>query len=432
MQKVDICLIKEGMKKIHKYCLFLLCIILMSCQNQGNKKDILISTENNSQKISKPQTPIMGWSSWNNFHVDINEDIIKAQADYMLSSGMADAGYSYVNIDDGFFGGRDNEGNLLVHKERFPNGMKVISDYIHSKELKAGIYSDAGINTCASYWDKDTIGAGSGLLGHDRKDLKLMLKDWNYDFIKVDWCGGDWLGLDEETRYTQIANVIKDIKPNTVYNICRWEFPGKWALQIADSWRISGDISNEFHSILHIIDLNADLWKYASPGHVNDMDMLQVGRGMSYEEDKTHFSMWCMMSSPLLAGNDLRSMSEETIEILTNKEIIALNQDPLVYQARRLVDNGDLEVWAKPLIHTMSGKVAVALLNRSNKTETITFDLDTVGIDIAKGYTYRDLWAKKDYEKTNEKSLSFKVPKHGVVVLKIEGTSKPFNVFQNK
>jgi hypothetical protein len=415
-----------------RYSLILSVLFLLSCQNQDTKKDVQISNNNNSQEIYKPQTPIMGWSSWNNFHVDINEEIIKAQADYMVSSGMADVGYAYVNIDDGFFGGRDSQGDLLVHKERFPNGMKVVSDYIHSKGLKAGIYSDAGINTCASQWDKDTIGVGSGLMGHDRKDLKLMLKDWNYDFIKIDWCGGDWLGLDEETRYTQIANVINDIKPNTVYNICRWEFPGKWALQIADSWRISGDISNEFNSISHIIDLNADLWKYASPGHVNDMDMLQVGRGMSYVEDKTHFSMWCMMNSPLLAGNDLRSMSDETIEILTNKEIIALNQDPLVYQARRLVDNGDLEVWAKPLISTMSGKVAVALLNRSDNTESISFDLDTVGIDFTKEYTYRDLWAKKDFDKTNEKSLSFEVPKHGVVVLLIEGVSKPFNVFQNK
>ncbi|TXD46451.1 glycoside hydrolase family 27 protein [Polaribacter sp. IC073] len=402
----------------------------MSCQNSGNTKDI--QNEKNSKETLKPQTPIMGWSSWNNFHVNINEEIIKGQADFMVSSGMAAAGYSYVNIDDGFFGGRDSEGNLLVHPERFPNGMKVISDYIHSKGLKAGIYSDAGINTCGSQWDKDTISVGSGLLGHDRKDLKLMLKDWNYDFIKIDWCGGDWLGLDEETRYTQIANIINEMKPNTVYNICRWKFPGKWALQIADSWRISGDISNEFHSILNIIDLNADLWKYASPGHVNDMDMLQVGRGMSFEEDKTHFSMWSMMNSPLLAGNDLREMSQQTIDILTNKEIIALNQDPLVYQARRLVDHGDLEVWAKPLVSTMSGKVAVTLLNRSNETKTMSFDLDTVGIDVAEGYAYRNIWAKKDFEKSNQKSLSFEVAPHGVVVLTIDGISKPFNVFQNK
>lgn len=413
-----------------KYGLLLLVVFLSSCKVKETQQIVLHPAK--SLGVQKPQTPIMGWSSWNNFHVNINEEVIKAQADFMVSSGMAAAGYSYVNIDDGFFGGRDKQGDLVVHKERFPNGMKVIADYIHSKGLKAGIYSDAGINTCASHWDKDTIGVGSGLMGHDRKDLKLMLKDWNYDFIKVDWCGGDWLGLDVETRYTQIANIIKEIKPNTVFNICRWQFPGTWALQIADSWRISGDISNEFNSILHIIDLNADLWKYASPGHVNDMDMLQVGRGMSYEEDKTHFSMWSMMNSPLLAGNDLRSMSDQTIAILTNKEIIALNQDPLVYQARRLVDNGDLEVWAKPLISTMSGKVAVALLNRSNKAATISFDLNTVGIDASKGYTYRDLWAKKDFERSEKKTLSFEVPKHGVVVLTVDGTSKPFNIFQNK
>ncbi|WP_240915518.1 glycoside hydrolase family 27 protein [Polaribacter sp. 20A6] len=417
---------------MNKYFLFLSLIVLASCKMQEQTNDAISSHKNNTQETSKPQTPIMGWSSWNNFHVDINEEIIKAQADYMVSSGMADAGYSYVNIDDGFFGGRDEKGNLLVHKERFPNGMKVVSDYIHSKGLKAGIYSDAGINTCASHWDRDTIGVGGGLLGHDRKDLKLMLKDWNYDFIKIDWCGGDWLGLDEETRYTQIANVIKEVKPNTVYNICRWEFPGTWVLQIADSWRISGDISNEFSSILHIIDLNADLWRYSGPGHVNDMDMLQVGRGMSFEEDKTHFSMWAMMNSPLLAGNDLRDMSQQTIDILTNKEIIALNQDPLVYQARRLIDHGDLEVWAKPLVSTMSGKVAVTLLNRSNEIANISFDLDQVGLDASKGYTFRDVWAKKDYDKTTTETWTFEVAPHGVVVLTIDGTSKPFNVFQNK
>jgi alpha-galactosidase len=415
-----------------KYYLILAIIVLASCKNQEKGMYSPSLNSSSSHDISKPQTPIMGWSSWNNFHVDINEEVIKAQADFMVSTGMADVGYAYVNIDDGFFGGRDENGHLLVHPERFPNGMKVISEYIHSKGLKAGIYSDAGINTCASHWDKDTIGVGSGLMGHDRKDLKLMLNDWNYDFIKVDWCGGDWLGLDEEIRYTQIANIIKEIKPNTVFNICRWEFPGEWALQIADSWRISGDISNEFSSILHIIDLNADLWKYASPGHVNDMDMLQVGRGMSYEEDKTHFTMWSMMNSPLLAGNDLRDMTQETIDILTNKEIIALNQDPLVYQARRLVDDGDLEVWAKPLISTMSGKVAVTLLNRSTKTETMSFDLNTVGLDHTEGYSYRNLWAKKDFDKTTKDSLSFEVPPHGVVVLSLKGTAKPFNIFQNK
>jgi hypothetical protein len=162
------------------------------------------------------------------------------------------------------------------------------------------------------------------------------------------------------------------------------------------------------------------------------MDMLQVGRGMTYEEDKSHFSMWSMMCSPLLAGNDLTTMSKQTFQILTNKEIIALNQDPLVYQARRLKDYGDLEVWAKPLISTVSGEVAVALLNRSARTAAIRFNVDSVGIDSKKGYSYRDLWRHKDFALTNSKELIFDVPSHGIVVLRLHGTARPINVFQFK
>lgn len=394
---------------------------------------LLISCNTSDTSINdKPKPPIMGWASWNNYTININEDIIKSQADAMVKTGLKDAGYTFINTDDGFFGGRDKQGNLLVHKERFPNGMKSLAKYIHSKGLKAGIYSDAGSNTCASYWYKDTIGAGMGLYGHDKKDLQLFLKEWNYDFIKVDWCGGEWLGLDEETRFTQISKQIKSIKPETVYNICRWKFPGKWATQIADSWRISGDITNEFNSILHIIDLNADLWKYASQGHYNDMDMLQVGRGMSYEEDKTHFTMWAIMHSPLILGNDLTNMSKETIEIITNKDIIALNQSAFVYQARRLIDFGEQEVWAKPLISTMSGEVVVTLLNRSKDTETISFDLKSVGLDASKSYTIKDLWSKEVFSTSSEIKITRKVKGHGVVVLKIKGTSLPFNVYQYK
>ncbi len=377
-------------------------------------------------------TPIMGWASWNNYHVNITENIIKSQADAMILSGLKKAGYKYINIDDGFFGGRDSLGNLLSHKKRFPSGMKALSDYIHKKGLKAGIYSDAGINTCASYWDNDTIGVGCGLYGHDKQDLELFLKKWNYDFIKIDWCGGEWLGLDEQKRYTEIGKYIKELKPQAKYNICRWEFPGIWATQIADSWRISGDISNEFESILNIIDLNADLWKYASKGHYNDMDMLQVGRGMSYEEDKTHFTMWAVMHSPLLLGNDLTKISKETLEIVTNKDIIALNQSPFVYQARRLVDYGDEEVWAKPLVSTISGDVAVILLNRSESEQEIHFDLKSVGIDATKGYTIKDLWTKEEFKKSASEEISRKVAGHGVVVLKIKGVSLAYNVFQYK
>lgn len=404
--------------------LFLLLLLAFSCNKTTENKEKTSALELTSQ------TPMMGWSSWNNYKVNINENIIKSQADAIISLKLKELGYSYINIDDGFFGGRDSIGNLSVHKERFPNGMKYLADYIHSKGLKAGIYSDAGINTCASYWDKDSTGIGSGLYGHDEQDLNLFLKKWGYDFIKVDWCGGQWLGLDEELRYTEIGQKIKAIKPNAKYNICRWEFPGKWAVRIADSWRISGDISNKFESILKIIDLNANLWIYASKGHYNDMDMLQVGRGMSYEEDKTHFSMWCMMHSPLLLGNDLTTISNETLDIITNKDLIDLNQSEFVYQARRVLNFGSTEVWARPLNSTMSGRVAIALLNRAEISQKITFPLSSVGLDATAGYYIKDLWTKEVFSTSNQNNITREIPAHGVVVLKIKGKSLPFNVFQ--
>lgn len=350
----------------------------------------------------------------------------------MVASGLKEVGYAYINIDDGFFGGRDENGNFLHHKQRFPNGMKSLADYIHAKGLKAGIYSDAGSNTCASYWYADTIGTGMGLYGHDEQDLNLFLNEWKYDFIKIDWCGGESMGLDEELRYTAIGKIIRAINPDAKYNVCRWKFPGKWVTQVADSWRISGDIDNTFWSILSIIDLNADLWMYASKGHYNDMDMLQVGRGMTYEEDKTHFTMWCMMHSPLLLGNDLTTISKETMEIITNKEIIALNQSSYVYQARRVMDYGELEVWAKPLVSTLSGEVAVALLNRSENTASISFDLESVGLNPLEEITVKDLWTKQTVPSALQNTISREVPAHGVVVLQIKGKSLPFNVFQEK
>jgi alpha-galactosidase len=405
--------------------LSLLLFAIVSCTVQSREYQ-------NEKEAHAFKPPLMGWASWNNYRVNINEDIIKAQADAMVDLNLTEAGYRFINIDDGYFGGRDSNGQILAHKERFPSGMKSMADYIHSKGLKAGIYSDAGINTCASWWDKDTIGAGMGLYGHDEQDLTLFLKEWDYDFIKIDWCGGQWLGLDEQTRYTEIGKIAREIKPSVIYNVCRWEFPGKWVTGVADSWRISGDITNTFESILKIIDLNADLWVYCSSGHYNDMDMLQVGRGMTYEEDKTHFTMWCMMHSPLLLGNDLTTMSVQTKEIVTNREIIGLNQSSFVYQARRLIDYGDLEVWGKPLVSTMSGHVAVALLNRTNKHQTISFELDSVGIDPLKGYDVKDLWTNENFPGSHDSSLSRAVPPHGVVVLKITGESVPYNIFQYK
>lgn len=408
--------------------LMLFSLFVVSCKTLSAEE--FIPKADNLSLASK--TPIMGWASWNNFRINIDEEIIKSQADAMISAGLNKVGYEFINIDDGFFGGRNENGTILSHPKRFPSGMKSLASYIHSKGLKAGIYSDAGINTCASFWDKDTIGVEMGLYGHDKQDLTLFLKDWNYDFIKVDWCGGEWLGLDEQSRYTQISQHIKEIKPTAIYNVCRWQFPGKWVTNVADSWRISADISNDFQSILNIIDLNADLWIYASAGHYNDMDMLQVGRGMSYDEDKTHFSMWCMMQSPLLLGNDLNQINAETLEIISNKDLIALNQSSFVYQARRVVDYGDLEIWARPLISTMSGEIAVAFLNRSDQAATITFDLKSVGLDATKEYTMTDLWSKELFLASAKQEVSRTIPAHGIVVLKIVGTSLPYNVFQYK
>ena len=418
---------------MHKLIASLLLLLLISC-NSETKNNQTASSDTYNDAIIKDASnaPIMGWASWNNYRVNINEDIIKSQADAMISSGLKEVGYAYINVDDGFFGGRDEYGNILPHKERFPNGMKSLAAYIHSKGLKAGIYSDAGSNTCASYWDADTIGTGMGLYGHDEQDLSLFLKEWNYDFIKIDWCGGESLGLDEELRYAAIGKIIRAINPDAKYNVCRWKFPGKWVTQIADSWRISGDIDNTFWSILAIIDLNADLWMYASKGHYNDMDMLQVGRGMSYEEDKTHFTMWCMMHSPLLLGNDLTSLSQETREIITNKDIIALNQSPFVYQARRVIDYGEMEVWAKPLISTLSGEVAVAFLNRLENVATISFDLESIGLNPLEEITVKDLWTKQTEPPSMHNTISREVPRHGVIVLQIKGKSSPFNVFQEK
>ena len=367
-----------------------------------------------SVALPAQNAPIMGWSSWNHFHINIDEKIIREQADAMISSGMYKAGYRFINIDDGYFGGRNSDGNLLTDTKKFPSGMRALTDYIHARKLKAGIYSDAGKNTCGSKYDNDPNGIGVGMYGHVERDCNLFFNDWKFDFLKVDWCGGDWMGLDEETEYTKIIHAVKSINPEIVFNICRWQFPGEWAVKKADSWRISGDISNKFSSILHIIDLNADLYKYASAGHYNDMDMLQVGRGMTYDEDKTHFSMWCMMNSPLLAGNDLRDMTRETIEILTNKEIIALNQDKGFRQATRLLREGDIEIWVKPLGKTGKQK-AIAIMNRGEKTGQTALTPEKIGVSSTS--KLRDLWLHENIGKLG-KSRTLTIPKHGIVVLK--------------
>ena len=383
-------------------------------------KLIIVLFVNGILSAQEAKPPIMGWSSWNNFHIDIDEEIIRGQADAMVTSGLYEAGYQFINIDDGFFGGRDSiTGKLYCNPVKFPSGMLLLSNYIRSKGLIPGIYSDAGKNTCGSKYDKDPHGMGVGMYGFIKNDAETFFSDWNFDFIKIDWCGGKWLELNEETEYTKIIKGIHEVKPNARINVCRWEYPGKWVEKIADSWRISGDIRENFGSIKKIIDLAADTYQYSSAGHYNDLDMLQVGRGMSYEEDKTHFTMWCLMNSPLLAGNDLRKMSPETITILTNKEVIALNQDKGFYQGRRLnvIKDSGLEIWEKKLGENHQGQ-AIVLYNPTGKEITYTLKPKTIGIE--KDTLIRDLWLHKDLGSIG-KSRTFTIPKHGVVVFKTIG-----------
>ncbi|MFQ3578772.1 MAG: carbohydrate-binding protein [Bacteroidales bacterium] len=377
-----------------------------------------------AQTTHKP--PAMGWASWNQFGVNINENIIKSQADAMVSSGLAAVGFQYINIDDGFFYGRNADGTLRINPTKFPNGMKYMADYIHSKGLKAGFYSDAGENTCGYQYSGQTNGAGVGLYGHDQQDCDLVFKTWGFDYYKVDYCGGLTLKLDEQTRYTAIKQAIVNTGRDVNYNVCRWQFPGTWVTKIADSWRMSRDINfvpgstPNWDVIMEILDLNTFLAPYCSPGHYNDMDMLEVGRGLSFEEDKSHFTMWCILSSPLLLGNDLTKMSAQTKSILTNTEVIAINQDTTGLQAHLIQDNGaGLQVWAKNLNGRQSLERAVVLFNRSNTTASMTVkwsDLNLVG-----AASVRDLWAKTNLGTFNE-SYTASVPSRGVVLIKVTGT----------
>lgn len=211
-------------------------------------------SQSGSEKAVNP--PIMGWSSWNAFRVDISEDIIKNQADLMVKKGLKDAGYHYINIDDGFFGERDGNGKMQTNKNRFPNGMKPVADHIHSLGMKAGIYTDAGNNTCGSIWDNDHAGVGAGIYGHEQQDAQLYFGDWGFDFIKIDYCGGDVLGLNEQERYTSIRNSIDKVNKDVSVNICRWAFPGTWAKDVATSWRISGDINAHWGSLRYVVGKN--------------------------------------------------------------------------------------------------------------------------------------------------------------------------------
>lgn len=353
--------------------------------------------------------PLMGWSSWNTFGVDISEAIILDTARAMATNGLKSAGYTYVNIDDGFFWGHGPDGILRFHPQRFPNGMKPTVDGIHALGLKAGIYSDAGADTCGSMWPgsgadgTDKGGVGGGLYGHDAADCKLHFNDLGFDFIKVDYCGGGKLKLDERRRYTEIAEAIKATGRTDVrLNLCRWTFPGTWAAGIAESWRTTEDIRANWKSVKAIIAKNLYLGAYASAGHYNDMDMLEVGMikgqvksvfgekhgdtGLTPDEETTHFGMWCMMSSPLLIGCDVRTIPETSKALVTNPFLLAMNQNDLGAQVTVAKREGEAYILVKDADALFGPSRYVALYNAEDTEHEFTIkaaDLELAGrIDV--------------------------------------------------
>ena len=378
--------------------------------------------------ISAKDTPIMGWSSWNTYRVNISDSLIMSQADAMVRHGLDSVGYEFINIDDGYFGGRDSiTGELLVHPMRFPGGLRPVVDHIHSLGLRAGIYSDAGVSTCGFNWDNDTIARNVGLYGHEYQDCKLFFDSLGFDFIKVDYCGGTarqnkaHLSFDPEKRYRIIRDAIKASgRDDVLLNVCRWDYPGTWVGDVADSWRISTDINCSWKSVKGIINQNLYLSAYALGGH-NDMDMLEVGRSMTPEEDRTHFAMWCIMSSPLLVGCDMRNMKPETVELLKNTELIALNQDPLGLQAYVAATDGHTYVLVKDIEKPYSTVRAVALYNPSDSVRNV--DLRFSDIDLDGSVVLRDLFEHQEIGKFKD-VFSIDVPPHGVKIYRAEAENR--------
>src|SRR5215831_6344429 len=327
---------------------------------------LLLSGKVYSQKFDGlALTPPMGWNSWNTFQTNISEDLVKGIADVMVSSGMKDAGYSYIVLDDGWMTmERDPKtGNLVADPKKFPHGMKSLSNYVHSKGLKFGLYNCAGTKTCAGY---------PGTRGYEYQDARLYAS-WDVDYLKFDWCNTD--GINAKEAYTTMSKALKAAGRPIVFSLCEWgsNKAWEWAENVGHLWRTTGDIYNCFEGqkdmgkwkancILYNVDLTANLRKYAGPGHWNDPDMLEVGNGLPANEDRVHFSMWCMMAAPLIAGNDIRKMNNDTRMILTNKDAIGIDQDALGIQGFRYASNDSLDTWFRPL---SNGDWAVCFLNGS-------------------------------------------------------------------
>ncbi len=395
---------------------------------------LMFSMAVNAQKFENmAPTPPMGWNSWNYFACNVDEKMIREVADIMAESGMQDAGYEYINIDDCWHGTRDSLGFIHPDPERFPSGMKALADYVHSKGLKLGIYSDAGWKTC---------GGRPGSRGHEYQDA-MMYASWGIDYLKYDWCFTD--GLKAEGAYLTMRNALYAAGRPMVLSICEWgdNQPWIWGDSIGHLWRTTGDIYHCFDcvidhktwnqwGVLQILDLrdNSELRKHAGPNHWNDPDMMEVGNGMTVSEDRAHFTMWCMLAAPLIAGNDIRNMTPEVKTILTNAEAIAVDQDRLGVQGFKFASENGVDVWYKPL---ESGDWAVCFLNRDTIDKKMSYNWGDQKVvdDVAKrstdfltvNYTLRDLWAHKNLGNT-KKALEFTLPGHDVLMLRLSPVKK--------
>jgi len=350
------------------------------------------------------RTPPMGWNSWNKFGCKVSEQLIRETADALVSSGMKAVGYQYVNIDDCWQVSRDAHENIVPDQIKFPSGIKALADYVHSKGLKLGIYTDAGTLTCEKR---------PGSLNHELQDAKTYAA-WGVDYVKVDWCNAE--GLDPEVQYAKFRDALAQAGRPIVFSICNWgvKAPWRWGPSTGNLWRTTGDISDDYDRMSVIGFSQNGLEKFAGPGHWNDPDMLEVGNGkMNRDEYRTHMSLWTLLAAPLLAGNDLRSMTPETKDMLTNAEVIAIDQDVKGAQGHRIWDEGPLEIWAKPL---SDGSQAVGLFNRGESELKITLDLKS--LNVAGSAKLRDLWQHNDLGTVRD-SYTAEVPKHSVVMLRV-------------
>jgi alpha-galactosidase len=359
-----------------------------------------------ARPVSLARTPPMGWNSWNHFACDVSEQLIQETADAMAANGMRDAGYQYVVIDDCWQVARDSAGTIVADPQRFPSGIKALADYVHSKGLKFGIYTDAGLKTCQGR---------PGSYGHEAQDAKTYAT-WGVDYTKVDWCYAD--SLDAVRRYTVVRDAFRAAGRDIVLSICEWgqNHPWAWAPGVGNLWRTTGDIEDKWTSMLDNLDVNSQYPYAAGPGHWNDPDMLEVGNGgMTWNEYRAHLSLWAIMAAPLMAGNDLRSLNDSTRAILLNREVIAVDQDSLGTQGTLIAQrDAQLQVWMKPLA---DGSRAVALLNRSTQAAEIGTSLKRLGIS-ATSATVRDLWAHADLGPVTDR-VTATVPPHGVVMLRV-------------